>query len=111
MGRHQISMSEINVANEYLDKGMSPKNTEIEKFISKIYHNAKTKEELSLVDKINEMRKNNFIDMSWEIDHSFKTQLKIKGTHKNLFYIIKDVEDLDLHIHELKQIAALFEKQ
>ena len=44
-------MSEINVANEYLDKGMSPKNTEIEKFISKVYHNAKTKEELSLVDK------------------------------------------------------------
>ena len=49
--RHKISMSAINVANEYLDKGMSPKNSEIEKLISKIYHNAKTKEELSLVDK------------------------------------------------------------
>ena len=57
------------------------------------------------------MQRNHFVDLKWEVDHKFNTQLEVNGSQEDLFFIVRNAEDLDLHIHELKQIAALFERQ
>ena len=101
---------ELNIENamKYIESNCKPKNLAIEKFIANIYHKeVKIGQEKDLVDKIDRMRQNKFNDVSWELDHRLELSLCM-GSNETVF--LKIGNDFPIHIHELKQIAAIFEQ-
>ena len=102
---------ELNIENaiKYIESNCKPKNLAIEKFIAKIYQKEiKIGQEKDLADKIDRLRQNKFNDVSWELDHRLELSLSITGTNETVYF--KMGNDFPIHLHELKQIAAIFEQ-
>lgn len=102
---------ELNIENaiKYIESNCKPKNLTIEKFIAKIYQKEiKIGQEKDLTDKIDRLRQNKFNDVSWELDHRLELSFSITGTNETVYF--KMGNDFHIHLHELKQIAAIFEQ-
>ena len=102
---------ELNIENAiiYIESNCKPKNLAIEKFIAKIYQKEiKIGQEKDLTDKIDRLRQNKFNDVSWELDHRLELSFSITGTNETVYF--KMGNDFPIHLHELKQIAAIFEQ-
>ena len=101
--------SNIENAIKYIESKCKPKNVDIEKFIATIYHKEiKIGDEKELVDKIDRLQLNEFNDVSWELDHRLDLSIAIKGSSEIVY--LKMGNDFPLHLHELKQISAVFEQ-
>ena len=99
----------IEIAIKYIESKCKPKNVDIEKFIATIYHKEiKIGDEKELVDKIDRLQLNEFNDVSWELDHRLELSLAITGSSEIVY--LKMGNDFPIHLHELKQIGAVFEQ-
>jgi len=101
----------MNIENafKYIESNCKPKNIELEKFIASIYRKEiKIGEEKDLVDEIDRLRQNKFNDISWELDHRLDLSISITGSSETVHMRIG--KDFPIHLHELKQIASIFEQ-